>query len=134
MPGEPREFVQTWQSTVCVLGKTEIGEGLCTCEGCSVPPRDCLLGWMHSAHCFSILRDMSSHLSGGQPLGSTAHRHSLSPQPPSSNLPLLQSRSVGPEMPTFSLLSLEGISTLPGAENKNTAPPPPDETNFYFLS
>lgn len=34
---------------------------LCTCEGCSVTPRDCLLGGMHSAHCFSILRDMSSH-------------------------------------------------------------------------
>lgn len=35
-------------------------------------------------------------------------------------------------MPTSSLLSLQRISALPGAGNKSTAPPPPDDKNFYF--
>lgn len=39
MPGEHREFAR-----VCVLGKTEIGEGLCTCEGCSAHSTG-LLAW-----------------------------------------------------------------------------------------
>lgn len=36
-------------------------------------------------------------------------------------------------MPTSSLLSLQGISALPGAGNKSTAPPPPGDTHFSLL-